>query len=121
MLFLLCAASVLAQTVTTTALCPPCSVTKAPAEQIDLSLDFTARAPNGITLLGVLAINQSTKADASSTIIMPSPAPAVSGNKVSFRVQGGANAQHFSLLVRVSKNDTGEVLEGEITLYVIQQ
>jgi hypothetical protein len=102
------------------------TVSKSPVEVLDLSLDFTARAANGITLVSVTAINVATGVDDTASLIVTPPAtpvPAVvpATQKVTFRIFGGTDKQSDNLLVRVTKNDTGETLEGNILLHILNK
>lgn len=98
-------------------------LTKSPIEVLDLSLDFAPRAPNGITLVSVAAINAATGADDTATIVKATPAPGVipGSEKVALRVFGGIDKQSDNILIRVTKNDTGETLEGSILLHILNK
>jgi len=100
------------------------SVAKTPYESIDLSLDFLARAPGGVTLTSIAAYDRDDT-DASTDVLVLSPAtpvPAISGSaKVTFRVKDGTDAHFYNILIRVTKIDTGEKLEGNILLHVAKK
>lgn len=100
------------------------NVAKTPAESIDVKLDFINRAPNGVTLAAVAATNTNTNRDATSTIIVLSPdtpVPAVvpMTSQVVVRVKGGSVGDTYNVAMRVLKTDTGEQLEGNITLRIV--
>jgi hypothetical protein len=100
------------------------SVAKTPYESIDLSLDFLARAPGGVTLTSIAAYDRDDT-DASTDVLVLSPdtpVPTVSGTaKITFRVQNGTDGRFYNILIRVTKTDTGEKLEGNILLHVVKK
>lgn len=99
----------------------PCKTTKTASEVINLSFDFANRAANGITVVSVTAVNVNKNTDASSQIISASPAPSVISQteKVFFQVKGGAVGDRYNLSIKVSKTDTAELLEGNVSLSIV--
>lgn len=97
------------------------SVSKTPVEVINLTLDFSPQAANGITLVGVTATNMANNADQTSTVVSASPPPVVlsSTEKVFVQVKNGVIGARYNVSIVVSKNDTGEVIEGNIILQVV--
>ena len=99
-------------------------LTKTPYELFDVSMDFQARAANGITIDSVNATLNSTGQDVTSSLIVntpdtPVPFVPTATNKVIFRVKGGVAGATYNLAVHVVKQDTGEKLEGDIPLRVV--
>jgi len=101
----------------------PGVLNKTPFEQIDASIDFTQRASMGVTLSSVTAFNMATNRDDTASVIAGSPAPTVTGGGkiVQFRLKGGNIGQRFNIKCQVTKADTGEKLEGNLTLIIVAQ
>ena len=96
------------------------TITKQPSEELNSSVDFVDIMPAGdtLTLISVTA----TKGGASSTasVIATSPAPAVSGTKVTFRVIDGADCERHKITVKIS-DSSGEKYEADVDLMIIDQ
>ncbi len=94
---------------------------KTPFETFDVSMDFVNRAQNGITIDGVTATRSSNGQDVTSSVIADTPAPFVETmtNRVAFRVKGGTLGETYIIAIRVTKTDTMEKLEGDISLRVV--
>jgi hypothetical protein len=92
-------------------------VGKTPGESFDVSLDFAKRAAS-ISLVSCTAIEQHKHTNSTSVVIAYSPAPAVKGTKVIWRVQGGNSGELHLISVKVTNTATGETLEGSIMLHV---
>ena len=95
---------------------------KQPYEALDCSIDFGADLNLGdtITISSCTAENVITGVNSTAIVIAASPAPAVSGTKVKFRLQGGNDGDQHKITVRV-ENQTGEQLEADLALFVQQQ
>jgi hypothetical protein len=97
---------------------------KTPYEVRNISLDMGPKAnngSNGVTLVSVVALNLSTNVDASAAIISANPAPSIIAmtEKVFIQLRGGSVGERYAIRVRVSKNDTGELLEGNVVLQIV--
>lgn len=99
------------------------SLTKDPAEVLDLTVDMSAGISAGDSISGnsVVAWNTQTQADDSATIIATSPAPFVvqGTSKIQFRVQAGSTGGVYDLRV-TAQCASGQVLEGDVTLNITQ-
>lgn len=94
-------------------------VYKTSVERFDLGVDFTpVIGSDGTTLVQVISINTATNQSSTAQIIAASPAPSVSGNIVSFRVQGGTVGQVHKIYVQAQDTSTSAVYEGQITLTI---
>lgn len=95
------------------------SIQKTPYEAFNCSIDFTqVIGADGLTINAVVSTDLNSGADTTATVIAASPAPAIQGDTVIFRVQGGANGQSHLVGVRVTDNVTGEQFEGQITVKI---
>jgi hypothetical protein len=101
------------------------TIQKTAYESFNCGVDFTqVIGGDGTTLVSVTAVSGAAGAggsDSTSAIIASSPVPDVVGSTdvVSFRVQGGAAQQTYTISVKVMDNVSGELYEGQITLKVL--
>ena len=98
------------------------SITKQPYEVLDRYLDFAAEIHEGVTieLDSLKAVLLGDNSDSTEKMIGSNPAPSVSGTKVVFWIQNGADGEHHKITVKVIASD-GQHLEGDIDLFVVER
>lgn len=100
------------------------SLTKQSFEAFDASIDFVnlIKGVETISLTGggVTSIKDSTGADSTSTIIALSPAAAISGTKVTFRVNAGVDTDSHTITAKVVASG-GEKYAANIRLLIVDK
>ena len=96
------------------------TVTKQPSEELNSSVDFVDIMPGGdtLTLVSVTAVKGSASSTAS--VLATTPAPAVAGTKVTFRVVDGTDGERHKITVKVSSS-SGEKYEADVDLLIVDQ
>lgn len=95
------------------------TITKTVYEKFGCYIDFAnlLQAGETLTLGSVKATDVYTGADVSSTVIAATPAPGISGTKVTFWVQAGTAGHTYAISAQVTASG-GEALEGDLGLEV---
>ena len=80
------------------------TVYKYPFEQFAISIDFAGQLGNGggiASVSGVTAVNDLSKANSTSEVIMAEPAPAISGTEVTFTITGGVPGETHTISTQI--------------------
>lgn len=94
-------------------------VVKKPAEKLNVSVEFVdVLGGNTPTLVSVTAINVATEASTTSEVIATSPAPSLSGTKVTWQCIAGQAGGLHRMTATVSSS-TGEVFQADVDLRVV--
>jgi hypothetical protein len=85
-------------------------------------MDFINRAPDGITLNSVTAINSKTLSNDTANVISSTIPPFVIGgtNKVAIRLKGGNVGDLEHVIIQVTRVSTGEKLQAIVWVNITE-